>query len=37
MDSYLFFDANKYLFTVADRQFEVRYEKVKELKGGQGY
>jgi LytTr DNA-binding domain len=32
LDSYRFSDANKYLFLIADRQFEVRYEKVKELK-----
>jgi LytTr DNA-binding domain len=32
LDSYRFSDANKYLFIVADRQFEVRYEKVRELK-----
>jgi LytTr DNA-binding domain len=32
LDSYRFSDANKYLFIVTDRQFEVRYEKVRELK-----
>jgi hypothetical protein len=32
LESYRFFDANKYVFTVADRPFEVRYEKVRELK-----
>ncbi len=32
LDSYRFSDSNKYVFLVGERQFEVRYEKVKELK-----